>query len=382
MEKKILFITCNFPPVNGGISRFIYNIVNNLPPHRTHVIALPIEANDNFDGNQNFGITRLKTPPEWNASSPYFKFFVFFYLKSMKEFSKVSLVVCDCAAPTLLWAAWFHKLLTGTPYAVFVHGTDFLKQQKKRTIVRLLYNFLLQNSNRIIANSNTTKSILSSGNISTDIEVIHPPINPDDYCVKISSKELKAKLGLNGKKIILTVARLVQRKGVDTVISALPYIIKKIPNAHYLIVGNGPDLNRLKELAMIHGVEKHATFVGFISDSELGSYYNICDLFVMVSRLRASEGDYEGFGIVYLEAGLFSKPVIAGNTGGVADAVLHNKTGRLVGFVEQKTQLEKEIVELLLNKALSEQLGRYSKKRVLNEFSLNQTITKFITCVG
>ena len=380
--KKILFITCNFPPVKGGISRFIYNIVNNLPSHRTHVIALPIEVDDNFDGNQNFDITRLKTPSAWNASSPYFKFLAFSYLKSMKKFSKLSLVVCDCAAPTLLLAAWIHKLITGTPYAVFVHGTDFLRQQKKRTIGRIFFNFLIENSNRIIANSNTTKSILFSANISTNIEVIHPPINIDEYSVKIPYIELRTKLGLNGKKIILTVARLVRRKGIDTIISTLPYIIQKIPNVHYLIVGNGPDLNRLKELAMIHGVEKHTTFVGFIPDSELASYYNICDLFVMVSRLRESEGDYEGFGIVYLEAGLFSKPVIAGNTGGVVDAVLQNKTGRLVGFDMQNTQVAKEIVELLLNKSLSEQLGKYSKERILNEFSLNKTIAKFITYVS
>ncbi|GHF56947.1 glycosyl transferase family 1 [Kitasatospora xanthocidica] len=134
---------------------------------------------------------------------------------------------------------------------------------------------------------------------------------------------------LHGRKVVLTVARLVPRKGQDTLIRALPLILGAVPEAALLIVGQGPDERRLRRLAA-RLPQDSVVFAGGRGHEETPAYYAAADVFAMPCRTRRAGLEAEGLGIVYLEAAASGLPVVAGNSGGAPDAVLDGRTGAVV----------------------------------------------------
>jgi phosphatidylinositol alpha-1,6-mannosyltransferase len=176
------------------------------------------------------------------------------------------------------------------------------------------------------------------------------------------ARSLRERLSLQGKRVILTVGRLVERKGHDNVIRALPAIIQHVPDAIYLIVGTGPNEHALKQLAVDVGVQPdRVRFCGYVSSEELTAYYSICDVFVMPNR--EVEGDIEGFGIVFLEAGAQEKPCIGGQSGGAGDAIIDGKTGILVNPYSPSA-IANAVVTLLKDRQLSSNLGTAARHRI------------------
>ena len=136
----------------------------------------------------------------------------------------------------------------------------------------------------------------------------------------------------------------------------------------YVIVGDGPYRPSLEKLASDLGMGSHVVFAGKVSDEDLPKYYSLCDVFAMPSRERLDSGDVEGFGIVFLEAAAAAKPVVAGRSGGIEDAVIHGATGLLVeptsvGDVAQA------LLRLLRDAPLRQELGGQARERVLREFT-------------
>jgi phosphatidylinositol alpha-1,6-mannosyltransferase len=152
------------------------------------------------------------------------------------------------------------------------------------------------------------------------------------------------------------------------VIRALPRVLKDIPDVCYLIVGSGPAKPMLEELTVSMGVSSSVIFLENVGDAELPSMYGMCDVFVMPSRADLESSDVEGFGIVYLEAGACGKPVIAGKSGGVADAVLDGETGLLVP-PESPEMLAEAICQVLADKGYAERLGHQGQERAIQKFS-------------
>lgn len=174
--------------------------------------------------------------------------------------------------------------------------------------------------------------------------------------------QAKRELSLENHRVILTVTRLVRRKGVDQVIRALPKVLQAIPDAFYLVVGEGTMRLEWESLAKAVGVSHRVAFTGRVSDEQLPLYYSACDVFVLVSRLERNISSVEGFGIVYLEAGAFGKPVIAGNQGGVADAVEPGVTGIVVDS-EVPESIANALCKVLENPELAREMGERGKER-------------------
>jgi glycosyltransferase involved in cell wall biosynthesis len=176
------------------------------------------------------------------------------------------------------------------------------------------------------------------------------------------------KYGLEKSKIILSVGRLAaseKYKGQDKVIAAMPLILKEVPGAKYLIVGRGDDKARLKNLAVELGVEDKVVFAGFIPQKELADYYNLCDVFSMVSKR-------EGFGIVFLEALSCGKIVIAGNKDASKEALLGGELGILVD-PDNKEMVAGSIVSALRKKVPQKLLDRrYLRERVVRAYGSDQ----------
>ncbi|OQX83401.1 MAG: hypothetical protein B6D63_06320, partial [Candidatus Latescibacteria bacterium 4484_7] len=167
-------------------------------------------------------------------------------------------------------------------------------------------------------------------------------------------------------KVIMTIARHVERKGQDMVIRAMPRVLERHPEAVYVIGGRGMMESRLKALASELGVEENIRFVGLVSDDELSLHYRMCDIFIMASRRIGN--DVEGFGIVFLEAGYWQKPVVGGRSGGVEDAVVDGGTGILVD-PQSPGQIADALIRLLDDEALAHSLGTAGRQRVLDEFT-------------
>jgi phosphatidylinositol alpha-1,6-mannosyltransferase len=171
---------------------------------------------------------------------------------------------------------------------------------------------------------------------------------------------------LKKRTVLLSVCRLDAKekyKGVDTVIEALPAVVTRFPDVQYVVIGSGSDLERHRRLALKNGVAARVHFLGSVDDATLRECYRACDVFVLPS-------DGEGFGIVYLEAMHYGKPVIAANSRAVPEVVKHDETGLLVDYGNVE-QLAEAISALCLNVSLREKLGRAGRDKLERDFSFD-----------
>lgn len=358
-------LAIDFPPQSGGIARYLDSVVRHMQPTPPEVIAAPFPGAEQSDAAAGCSVRRIAVPLAQRYPRLALKFLGPAYAAALWRHMPVR-IICGQAHYSLLLPAMLARWLRGVPYAVMVYGLDVLSAQRK--VYRPLFNWLLRSAAAVIACSQAAADLAVRIGVPAErVHVAYPEIGAERFTQGISL-DVRQMLGLGAAKIILSVGRLIPRKGFDSVIRALPEIRHAIPNAHYLVVGAGPDATRLRALASAMGVEEHVTFVGFVNDRELPSYYAAGDLFVMVSREIPEKGDIEGFGIVYLEAGLMGKPSVAGVSGGAGEAVVDGVTGVLVDPRDEHA-LAQAIVRVLGDSALSERLGAAARARVLASFS-------------
>jgi phosphatidylinositol alpha-1,6-mannosyltransferase len=153
--------------------------------------------------------------------------------------------------------------------------------------------------------------------------------------------------------------------------------MKEEPNIVYFIIGQGPEKEKLISLANKLNLKDKVAFIDYVSDADLANYFNICDIFLLMSKTIEEKSAIEGFGNVYLEASFMGKPVIGGKSGGTSDAVVDGKTGFLIE-PDDAEELKKKIILLLKNKTLREKMGRYGRKRVLNGFLWKHNVEKLV----
>jgi phosphatidylinositol alpha-1,6-mannosyltransferase len=174
--------------------------------------------------------------------------------------------------------------------------------------------------------------------------------------------------------VLLTVARLVPRKGHDTVIRALEKIVLASPETVYVIAGEGSERARLEALVAELGLAGNVRFAGLVPDTELADFYNLCDLFVHMNR--NVNGDLEGFGIVFLEAAACGKPVIAGKSGGTYAAVADGGSGYLLE-PEDHDALANTVLRLWSDPGEMRRLGEVGRARA-TEFDWDRSARKLL----
>ena len=183
----------------------------------------------------------------------------------------------------------------------------------------------------------------------------------------VDATVLRHSLGLTEKKVIVSVGRLVHRKGQDFLIESMPQILKQVPSAHLLLVGQGPYRKRLEKLVNKHSLQKNITFIGRIQYKDLPGYICVGDLFAMPSRSRFAGLEVEGLGIVYLEASACGLPVIAGASGGAPDAVIEGVTGFVVNGTNTE-EIANRAIQLLLDEKLRISMGSAGRAWIEKEW--------------
>ncbi len=365
---KILIVTADWSPQGGGgITRFAKGLVQGLVNNHCSVEILLEE-----DGPHS----RKTTNVEYECiihgikgrNSPLKRALAFAGgLWHLYRKAKYDAVIAITWSPCGTGACLFN-LLHRIPYWVICHGNDVLEPQRSFFYTRLMRN-VFRSAKGILPNSGFTANSVSDLDIPRNIiTVIGCGIIPQDLKNACCGKSIREQFAIGSKPLLVTVGRLVNRKGQDMVILALPKILQSFPETIYMIVGEGKEQERLERLAAETGVKKNVIFTGFINDDEMYTCMAECDLFVMASRDLPEEGEVEGFGIVFLEAGCFRKPVIAGRAGGMVDPVVDGETGYLVDPTNPE-DIAQKIVTLLDNKERCERMGSAGYERVMQDYT-------------
>ena len=214
--------------------------------------------------------------------------------------------------------ALLYKFLKKKPYIVMAHGNEVLTLNKKLPFSKWVRKIVLDKAELITANSEYTRILVKKISTTKSV-IINPPIlfkNNGIYHERTN--------------IMLSIGRSVERKGFQDVINAMPELIKEFPNLTYRIAGDGEYQSFLIDLSKKLNLESKVVFLGRISEKEKEEELKNCDILIMPSHIDEKAYQVEGFGIVYIEANMYGKWVIARNMGGVRSAVLDGVTGRLI----------------------------------------------------
>ena len=355
-------------PNVGGSSRLLSDSAAFLTGNGHSVTVLTYshwdrEADQLFDTAQAYRVVRIV--PERKLLSSFRLLQVAGQLLRGKSFD---LIWSGVAYSTGIIAG-IAGCLTGTPFAIYSHGED-ISCVWGNVVKEWLLRVTLRCARGLFANSRyTQKQIERLGIPSQAICVISPGIVFESFVSVAAgaSEALRERFGIpEGQRVLLTIARLVARKGHDTVIRALSQIRESTDNVHYLIIGDG-DPSVLHTLAAEQGVQAHVTIVSEVAEKELPALYALCEIYVMVSRFDVESGEVDGFGIVYLEAAAVGKPSVAGNHGGCGDAVEDTVTGYLVDPTNP-VAVASAITKLLSDPLRAKQMGKAGQERVREQF--------------
>lgn len=370
---KILLITEQFPPLMGGGAVYFYNLFKHFSSNEVVVYTTKRKGTADFDREQKLRIIRdwiwNKPFSLFHISSLIGPFYLWIALLRCVWSEKVEIIHCGSVHPFGAFGLFFKRFF-GLPYVVYTFGEEIMIFQRNSFKKKVIF-YLLHNANKVITISEYTKrELIKLGLREKDIAIIPGGVDSDMFMPR-DCKGLKRKLNLQDKRIILTIARLAERKGHDVVIKSLPKVLEKVPNTAYIIVGSGPTEDKLKTLVKNMALDRHVIFIGEAPDDSTPDYYSICDLFIMPNRELKDTGEIEGFGVVFLEANACGKPVIGGRTGGTEDAIIDGQTGILVDKVTEPDVISKAILRLLLDEELSRRMGEAGRKRAQDFFNWN-----------
>lgn len=326
--KRTLLLTLEYPPDRGGIASTYSRLAAHLPEDRFRVLRLRL----------------LRWFwPQWIAHP-------FVVWRARRTFNFEMLLVGH--ALPLGYVALLFKVFFGIPYGVFVHGLDLLRP-RKNPWKHFWLRVVLRHASVVIANSEWTKQkAIEDG--AKDGVVVYPSVGRSTVVQSAAHPNA-----------VLSVGRLVPRKGFDVLIRAFDIVRRAIPSATLEIVGDGPERARLESLVEKLDLTDSAHLRGSVSDDELAHQYASATLFVLPTR--ETPDDAEGFGLVFLEAAAHGLAVVAGRGGGVGEAVADGKTGFLVDPTDPQVVVE-AIVKLLSDEQLRHTMGNAGRERALRNF--------------
>ena len=292
---------------------------------------------------------------------------------SIVEKEKIAKIYVHHALPAG-YVAYLLKKFKKIPYTLFFHGTDLelgIKNKKNKL------KKIIAAADKIVVNSNFLRDKFKAGfeDLGKEPVVIYPGADSVFFKVipEMELKKLKSQLALEGKSVIITVARMAEGKGFPHLIRLLPKILEKAPNLVWLIVGDGPKKDFIVSAIQKNYLQNVVRFIGKVPYTELPKYYQISDLLVLLTH--PDEAAEEAWGMAFVEAAACGLPVVAGRSGGVEEAVKNLSTGLIVD-VYQDMSIISAVIELLRNKDYAKRMGEAGRERVMREFNWNEQLKK------
>lgn len=377
---KLCYFGSDYPPTGGGISTYAVDWLLSVSKSKevSHIDAY-------IFGNKEPRIEKVNDKLTVEARRTRNFFAVGIEILGLMHKNRDArmfhaLYVFPVGFWTVVWSKFFR-----TQTIITIYGTDVCSQEGS-ALTRVLKRFTLMNATRVIAISNFTKEaairVLALPNDLGTIDVIYstvPEVKTNKTELQIASAvaELKQSFAFDEDSfVVLSVCRLVSRKGIDHLIEAMSQVSDK--NIKLLVVGSGPEKERLQEAIRSHRVEDRVFLLGKVPD--LVPLYRMSDLCILPSFGRVEEGDFEGLGLVLLEAQSFGLPVIGTNSGGIPEAFDPDVTGILVPEKDSRALAEairkmSERKELYSNMAAA--TGDFLKQR----FGLDRMLEEYLSLV-
>lgn len=339
---RLLVLTPDFPPAPGGIQLLTYRLAAGVKGFDTRVLALDGPGAESFDAHSGLSTRRARVDRRLgparmaalNAAA---------LVEAWRFRPDVVLVAHIVASPA---AAAIRRAL-GARTVQYFHANEIGDKPK-------LAAFAARRADVVVAVSSYTAGLIEAvGASPAELRLIPPGVElPSDPTPERQTRPT-----------LLTIARLRDPyKGHDVLIRALARVRAEISDVELVVIGDGPLRGDLERLASVVGVSDAVRFLGTVSDDERDRWLRRMDVFTMPSRLPSDGLAGEGFGIVYLEAAAYGKPVVAGNVAGALDAVADGETGLLVDPTDEQAVAD-ALTRLLLDRELAERLGLAGAER-------------------
>lgn len=354
-----LLVTNDFPPKIGGIQSYLWELWRRLPAGRVTVLTGPHPDADLFDREQAFRIERVRQPmllPEPLLVRR---------VRRLAAEVGARFVVLDPAVPLGMIGP-----ALGIPYAVVLHGAE-VTVPARLPATRGALARVLRNASLLIAAGGYPEA--EARRVERDLPpVVQVPPGVDTSrfvpLAPIEKAATRARLGLPVRgPLVLSVSRLVPRKGMDVLIEAAARLAPLHPGLTVAIAGAGRDRPRLEHLIRRRGAP--VRLLGRVPGVDLPALYASADVFALCCRSRWGGLEQEGFGIVFLEAAAAGVPAVAGDSGGAAEAVLDGETGLVLPHPADPVEAARAIGALLSDPAEAKRQGQAARQRAMAEFS-------------
>jgi phosphatidylinositol alpha-1,6-mannosyltransferase len=374
--KPALLITLDYPPRVGGVATYLSRLVDDFPIGGIRVLAQREGDTHAIDVVSPAPLYRRRLVtgwlrPRWLPAA--------YWTDRFCRDEPPSVILTSHILPLGRVARMIGRRRK-IPYVIICHGMDValaLKSGRKRRLAKPI----MADAALVVANSQFTAGLAEAlGAAKEKIRVIPPSPSFPAYQTVPDERvaEIRSRFSLDGWFTVLSAGRLVARKGFDTVIESVAGLKRLNRAVKCVIVGDGPERDRLEKLAARLEVSDRVVFAGYLNGQELAAAYTASDAFIMVPR--AEGPDIEGYGIVYIDAGVFGKPCIGSRSGGVPEAVIDGRTGILVN-PSDVSGLAGAVTRLMDDLPLRERLGREARERVLGEFGSDRLARQFMAAL-
>ena len=368
-----LLVTNDFPPKVGGIQSYLWELWRRLPPDSFSVLTIDHPEAAHFDASQPFGIERLAT--RMLLPSPDLAR----HIRRRCQETGARLVVLDPALPVGLVGPSL-----GVPYAVVLHGAE-VTVPSRLPVARRAFARVLRHAVAAIAAGGypEAQARRAAGRGTPPVTVVPPGVDAERFRPLDDQERARARaeVGLpTHGRLVLSVSRLVPRKGMDVLVEAASRLAAGRPDLTVAIAGGGRDRSRISRLAATKAAP--VRLLGRVSDELLPRLYASADVFAMLCRDRWAGLEQEGFGIVFLEAAACAVPQVAGDSGGAAEAVVDGATGLVLHQPDDAEQAARSLATLLDDEPLRDRMGRAGRARVETSFDYETLAGRLDVALG
>ncbi len=374
-----LLLAFDFPPMGGGIARWMSEVAQRYPPGELVISTGTVPGHSAVDSTMPNVVDRISLPSSRLRT-------LWGQLRWGRQVLRLDgrygfrFGWCDNIRPS----AYPANLLArrrGVPYGVILHGSDLFdlrRNYRRSRLKRLVARRLLGAANAVVTNSQWTAGLAREvlGELGLErslsrVRVVPLGTDPARFHPGIDPTGFRRERGLPEGRWIVTVARLELYKGVDVVIRALRLLSQISGELHYAVVGEGSARAELEAIAHAEGVADRVHFLGRVPDHSLPDAYALADVYAGMTR--QTEREVEGFGIALVEAQACAKPVVAGRGGGTADAVRHGETGLLVDPLDPAA-VAAAVNELLTDRSRAVALARAGRLAVERYYNWDRVV--------
>jgi phosphatidylinositol alpha-1,6-mannosyltransferase len=356
---RTLLVTNDFPPRVGGIQRTLHALWRCFPPERVSVLAPDLDGAVAFDSAERYVVTRFPRAFAWPTPDIRRR------IDAAIELSGAEVVLFGAMYPLATLGPGLAK--RGVPYLAAAHGFEYWLSLAPGSHALMRHAASRAVRVPVMCSAFIARVVRTAVPKRVPVSVMYPGADVNRFRPDLDAEEVRARHGLRGRPVVVCVSRLVRRKGQDVLIRAMPELVRRVPDAALLIVGDGPDRPMLERMAF-EAPPRSVVIVGEVGEEDLPLYYAAGDVFAMPCRTRRSGLEVEGWGNVFVEAAACGRPVVAGDSGGARESLVDGVTGHLVDGASVE-QVAAAVAGLLEDPARAHAMGRAGRERVERSFT-------------